>query len=117
MPHSQSRLHRLDEDDKIKRDSERMKRRKERWSKRPRKAYNQHNPYGLEKEEHLPCSQVILNDENDFLQEREESMFARRNSGRTSRFGFGDAHRGVLSYRGVHGKNNARATSRSRRRR
>lgn len=51
----------IDDDDKIKRESERRNRRKERWNKRPR----ERNPYHLE-HMHKEMTQIILNDDIEF---------------------------------------------------
>jgi len=104
---------RLDEDDKIKRESERTRRRKERWNKRSKKSFDPLNPYRIEKKDVALCSRVILNDDMEFLSaERNDDIYASSKC-RNNIFDFGESqhHRAV----GKHNTN--RSSSRNRRRR
>eukprot|EP00551_Chaetoceros_affinis_P005298 CAMPEP_0203683902 /NCGR_PEP_ID=MMETSP0090-20130426/47759_1 /ASSEMBLY_ACC=CAM_ASM_001088 /TAXON_ID=426623 /ORGANISM="Chaetoceros affinis, Strain CCMP159" /LENGTH=743 /DNA_ID=CAMNT_0050553059 /DNA_START=95 /DNA_END=2326 /DNA_ORIENTATION=+ len=103
----------LDEDDKIKRESERTRRRKERWNKRSKKSFDPLNPYRIEKKDVALCSRVILNDDMEFLSaERNDDIYASSKC-RNNIFDFGESqhHRAV----GKHNTN--RSSSRNRRRR
>ena len=66
---------RLDDNDKRKRDFERIKRRKERWSKRPRSNRNILNPYGLEKRDLSMCSRIVNDDMDFYSDEQNERLF------------------------------------------
>jgi len=118
----------LDEDDRMDRDSERLKRRK----KRPRKVDQRVNPYGLVSNEDSStfCARMILNDEMDSLSKDTDSAVIEDVfrggyflSNRNNTFDFGE-NKGDDAFKyhhhGVRRKNNgrsSRSSSRNKRRR
>lgn len=114
----------LDDVDKRKRDFERIKRRKERWSKRSRTEKSILNPYGLEKRDFPMCSSRVVNDDMDFLcEERNESLFrARKYCGvkGENMFDFSEDTQFEVSlagYEEIHFKRSERSSSQNKKRR
>ena len=126
MPHILICFARIDDDDKLKRESERMSRRKERWNKRSRK---KKNPYRLETK-NREVTQIILSDEVEFgsafdnnlkrvdLYDGKE-MYQRYSSSDGNNI-FDFSHHGVSGKSGSgnrrHGRNSMRISSRRKRR-
>ncbi len=107
----------------MKRESERSRRRNERWNKRSRKYLDPLlNPYRIETRDVAFCSRVVLNDDMEFLSvsdERNDEIYASSSKCRNNIFDFGESshHRAVVGYRTVSKSSANRSSSRNRRRR